>query len=87
MEDRRKGFQRWAIIPKHDGGYMKFLSLLMAFLLLSNPILTALGLGSIEGYGQDGIPCDANGSGTITAADVTALINPFYALTSSVPPI
>jgi len=29
----------------------------------------------IEGYAQDGIPCDANGSGSITAADVTALIN------------
>jgi len=38
-------------------------------------LLSFIVVGSIDGYAQDGVPCDANGSGTITAADVTALIN------------
>jgi len=79
MKDRRKGFQRLAIVPKHKGGYMKFLSLLMAFLLLSNPILSSLGLGSIEGFGQDPVPPlppgDANGDGEINILDVTVILN------------
>ena len=38
-------------------------------------LLSFIVVGNIDGYAQDGVPCDANGSGTITAADVTALIN------------